>query len=161
MAQADHRAERLRRQAERQLADQGDLPAWKRQVLARFLVEGPRGWCTYLPRALPDDPGGGPDALAIGPKGVLAVLLREQPPPPAEAARAFRRAGDLFVGARVRSGGVAEAVVRPVVVFPVHGTEKRAALGDYLAVAADELERVLERGERRLDRRDARALAPF
>lgn len=156
MAQADHRAERLRRQAERQLADQGDLPAWKRQVLARFLVESPRGWCTYLRET---GRGAGPDALVIGPKGVLAVLLREQPPPSAEANGAFRRADDLFVGARARSGGVAETVVRPVVVFPPRGAEGRAAAGDYLAVAADELERVLERGERRLDRRDVGALA--
>ncbi|QUH00381.1 AAA family ATPase [Saccharopolyspora erythraea] len=151
---ASHRDERLRQRAEQALAGFAGLPGWKRQVLARFLVESARGWHTYLHRSFPRT--GRPDALLIGPKGVLAVLLREQAPEEGELP-SFRFAAELFLGARVREGNVSDAVVRPVVVFPPEHRPARGA--GYLAVSAAELDRVLDRGERRLDRRDVRALA--
>ncbi|GAA2777785.1 UvrD-helicase domain-containing protein [Saccharopolyspora taberi] len=146
----DHRDERLRRRAEQALGGFAGLPAWKRQVLARFLVETRRGWHTYLH---PDD--GGPDALLIGPMGVLAVALRDEEP---DEVPELREAGRLFHDAKVRENNVSEAVVRPVVVLPAeHRPTARAR--DHLAVPASDLDRVLLRGERRLGKRDARALA--
>lgn len=159
MSRTDHGAERLRRRAEHVLAEHHGLSSWKRQVLARFLVEGPRGWHVFLHRNLPRTPPQLPDALLIGPPGVLAVALRDQPLSPDDARRVFRHAADLFLGARARASNVSEAVVRPVLVLPAQHTARARTTPEHLTVTEAELDRVLYRGERRLDRRDAHTLA--
>lgn len=156
MVSADHRSDRLRRAADEALAGYQELPSWKRQVLARFLVERPKGWTTFIRSGIAVERSGGVDALVIGPRGVLAVLLREEAP--ADTAKIYRRIGELFLGARVRGGNLAEAVVRPVLVVPPERRDSRST-GDHLTVSAADLDRLLERGERRLDKRDARVLA--
>ena len=156
MAQTDHRSERLRRQAEQKLAGYSGLPAWQRQVLAQFLVETRQGWHTYVRKALSETPDERPDVLLVGPMGVLAILLRDELPGGADTTAAFRFAGDLFLGARLPAGNVSEAVVRPVVVVPPEHPMRSTT--DVLAVTAGELDRVLHRGQRRLNKRDAQVL---
>lgn len=159
MGRADHRSEHLRRQAEQVLAEYSGLAPWKRQVLARFLLESPRGWYIYVHRALPEVPTGFPEVLMIGPLGVLAVMLREQPPGADAARTVFRQAGELFLGARVRESRVSDAVVRPVLVLPQDHPAPPRSTFDHITVTVGELDRIVRRGERRLDKRDTHTLA--
>ncbi|WP_243789719.1 UvrD-helicase domain-containing protein [Saccharopolyspora gloriosae] len=154
----DHRAERLRRAAERTVARFPELPGWKRQVLTQFLVVSGRGWRTFAHTAFPATPPGRADVLLIGPQGVLAVAVRDSEPELGEAARMLRKAGELFLGARLPAGVVSEAVVRPVVVLPLGQEPSKQSRGHHLTVSEATLGQVLERGDRRLTKRDAESL---
>lgn len=158
VGRADHRGERLWRLAESALADYDGLPPWKRQVLGRFLTEVRHGWQTYVHLDLPYTAATRPDVLLIGPRGVLALLLREKEPSIVDAMAAVRFAGRLFLGVRAGRGNVSEAVVRPVLVLP-EGPSRARSTGVYLAVSASRIDQFLGKGERRLDRRDVAALA--
>lgn len=159
MPSTDHREERLRRAAERALAGFPALPRWKRRVLARFLVESRRGWRTYAHKDFPATPPGRADVLLIGPQGVLAVAVRDAEPELDETRRTLRTSADMFLGLRVAAGTVSEAVVRPVVVLPEGREMSKRSIGHHLTVSESVLGRLLDRGERRLTKRDAESLA--
>ncbi|MCA1189875.1 MULTISPECIES: UvrD-helicase domain-containing protein [unclassified Saccharopolyspora] len=154
----DHRGEKLRRAAERAVAAYPSLASWQRQVLARFLVEGRGGWRTHVHTAFPDVPAGHPDALLIGPLGVLAVLVRDAEPEPGEVRAALRHATEPFIGVRTSAGVVSESVVRPVVVLPAGAEPSKRSAGHHLVVTGATLDRVLRKGERRLTGRDVESL---
>ncbi|WP_258342693.1 3'-5' exonuclease [Saccharopolyspora gregorii] len=154
----DHRWERLRRAAERAVAAHPSLAGWQRQVLSRFLVESRAGWHTHVHTALPEVPSGHADVLLIGPRGVLAVVVRDHEPDPDEVRTVLRNASESFLGLRVPAGVVSEAVVRPVVVLPAGREPSKRSIGHHLTVTEGTLDRVLDRGERRLTKRDVETL---
>ena len=73
------RHEQLRRQAERELRGRL-LPPWQNRVLQRCFVEVANGWFPLLNQFAPHTPQNRPDAVLVGPLGVLVVLLREDEP---------------------------------------------------------------------------------
>ena len=162
VGRTDHRAERLRQQAERVLADYPGLSGWRRQVLARFLTEVRSGWHTLIHRDVPNVPQNRADALVIGPNGVLAVLLCEAEPSPKDRTATIRFVEELVLGATIRpgsrSGVISTSVVRPYLVLPPN-SPVRPTISGFLVATAGQLDPMLTRGERRLDRRDTRALA--
>ncbi|MFR9732049.1 UvrD-helicase domain-containing protein [Saccharopolyspora sp. MS10] len=154
----DHHRERLRRQADEQLRARPPLPTWQKRVVERFAVERGAGWYTLLNQFAPHTPEDRPDAVLIGPGGVLVVLLSDEEPP-AEAARAaFVWTAELLAGVATPHGMLTEAALRAVVVVPA-GVRAAAGDGEHLVVPESELDRVLVGAEPVLDPADALAAA--
>ncbi|GAA0538694.1 DNA helicase [Saccharopolyspora subtropica] len=152
-----HWQERLRREAEAELRDRL-LPPWQSRVLQRFAVERDDGWYTLLNQFAPHTPQNRPDAVLVGPLGVLVVLLRDTEPDWETSRAAFVWTAELLSGASVGPDMVTEAVARTVVVVPA-GSPTSGDRGEHLAIDETELDRVLGRGERLLEPADALAIA--
>ncbi|MER5392230.1 UvrD-helicase domain-containing protein [Saccharopolyspora sp. NPDC002686] len=153
-----HRQERLRREAEAELAGRL-LPPWHHRVLQRFGVEQDSGWYPLLNQFAPHTPANRPDAVLVGPQGVLVVLLREAEPEWEDARAAFVWAAELLAGASTDAGAVTEAVIRAVVVHPADHRGRKGHTGEHLAITEAELDRVLRHGERLLKPAEALNIA--
>lgn len=154
----DHHRERLRREADEQLRARPPLPSWQKRVVERFAVERGSGWYTLLNQFAPHTPDNRPDAVLVGPGGVLVVLLCEHEPPVAAARAAFVWTAELLAGLATPHGLLTEAVVRTVVVLP-EGGRATTEDGEHVVVAESELDRVLVCAEPVLDGADALAAA--
>ncbi|GAA2811020.1 UvrD-helicase domain-containing protein [Saccharopolyspora taberi] len=152
-----HREERLRRQAEAELRARPPLPPWQKRVVERFAVERPAGWYTLLNQFAPHTPENRPDVVLAGPRGVLAVLLREEDPGWEDARAAFVWTAELLAGVPTPHGLLTEAALRTVVVRPAGSATGHS--GEHLTVAEDDLDRILLRGEEVLERADALSAA--
>ncbi|QIZ36112.1 UvrD-helicase domain-containing protein [Saccharopolyspora sp. ASAGF58] len=152
------RQERLRREAEEELRDRL-LPTWQNRVLQRFVAERDSGWYTLLNQFAPHTPGNRPDAVLVGPLGVLVVLLRESEPEWEAARAAFRWTAELLAGASIGSGRLTESVARTVVVHPADFKGRRGHTGEHLTVTEAELDRLLRRGDQVLTGEKALAVA--
>lgn len=149
-----HRQERLRREAEAELRDR-QLPSWKGRVLQRIAVEHGNGWYPLLNESTPNTAADRPDAVVVGPLGVLVVLLRDAEPDWEDTRRAFVWTAELLAGATTDAGAVTEAVARVVVVHPADHRGRTGHTGEHLAITEAELDRVLVRGERLLEPAEA------
>ncbi|MEY8041079.1 UvrD-helicase domain-containing protein [Saccharopolyspora cebuensis] len=125
-------------------------PPWMRRVLARMRAED--GW--YLLRSR----SALPDAVLVGPPGVLVVLLRAEPPDLADTRAAFVRVAELLAGVGGPRGLLTEAVVRTVVVHP-EGAAGFGRSGEHLVLGESELDRALRRGDPVLTAEEVRAVA--
>lgn len=152
------RHEQLRRQAERELRGRL-LPPWQNRVLQRCFVEVANGWFPLLNQFTPHTPRNRPDAVLVGPLGVLVVLLREEEPDWETSRGAFVWTAELLAGAETSQGMLTEAALRAVVVHPAEFRGRRGFSGEHLAITEAELDRVLVRGEHLLDPGDARTVA--
>ncbi|MDA3646292.1 AAA family ATPase [Saccharopolyspora indica] len=153
-----HRQERLRREAEAELRDRL-LPTWQHRVLQRFAVEHGSGWYPLLNQFAPHTPANRPDAVLVGPQGVLVVLLRDAEPAWEDTRAAFVWTAELLAGASSDAGAVTEAVVRAVVVHPADHRGRKGHSGEHLAITEAELDRVLRHGERLLEPAEALSIA--
>lgn len=126
-----HRQERLRREAEAELRDR-QLPSWKGRVLQRIAVEHGNGWYPLLNESTPNTAADRPDAVVVGPLGVLVVLLRDAEPDWEDTRRAFVWTAELLAGATTDAGAVTEAVARVVVVHPADHRGRTGHTGEHL-----------------------------
>ncbi|MEU5851254.1 UvrD-helicase domain-containing protein [Saccharopolyspora shandongensis] len=153
-----HRQERLRREAEAELRDRL-LPTWQNRVLQRFAVERDNGWYPLLNQFAPHTPANRPDAVLVGPTGVLVVLLRDAEPGWEDSRAAFLWTAELLAGASIGPGELTESAARTVVVHPVDHQGSRGHTGEHLAITEAELDRILGRGDELLTAADALAIA--
>ncbi|MER7010850.1 UvrD-helicase domain-containing protein [Saccharopolyspora sp. NPDC000359] len=153
-----HRQERLRREAEAELRDRL-LPSWHNRVLQRFAVEHDNGWYALLNQFAPGTPAERPDAVLVGPQGVLVVLLRDAAPGWEDTRKAFVWTAELLAGASTEAGAVTETVARAVVVHPADHRGRTGHSGEHLAITEAELDRVLRDGERLLEPAEVRTIA--
>jgi hypothetical protein len=141
----------LRHQAEEALRARPALPTWQRRVVERFAVERRNGWYTLLNEFAPDTPSTRPDAVLVGPLGILVVLLRDQEPDRETSRSAFVWVAELLTGAETPRGMLSEAAVRTVVVRPDRFRPATGYSGEHVVITESQLDRILCQGERLLD----------
>ncbi|MHA6802588.1 UvrD-helicase domain-containing protein [Salinifilum ghardaiensis] len=133
------------------------LPSWQRPVAERFRLAHAEGWYALLHALAPDTPPHRPDAVLVGPRGVLVVLLRAEPPAAEHARGAFRWTAELLANARTATGPVADTALRTTAVHP--GDHPVPAPADFQLLDARAAGDLLHRGDVVLTPDDARALA--
>lgn len=152
------RADERSHEAEREL-QRWNLPHWQERVVRRFHAERDRGWYLLLNSLAPETPEHRPDAIVVGPRGVLVVLLRESVRSSETVRRAFRWAGELIANAHVPTGEhVTENVLYSIVVRPADGHSVPSD-GEFLLTGEGDLDRVFDRGEPILTPTETHALA--
>ncbi len=135
------------------------LPSWQRPVIERFRLAHAEGWYALVHAFAPETPAHRPDAVLIGPRGVLVVLLRTGTPAVEHARRAFRWTAELLANARTASGPVADTALRIIAVHPGDRPTTAPDTAEFQLVDDRAAGWLLHRGEAVFTPDDARALA--
>jgi hypothetical protein len=156
MALSEHGRRKVQREAD-QLIGQTlpEMSALRRRVLSALLVRTAEGWHLFVR----DDGARQADAFLIGPSGLFAAMIGEEPPDAVIAHEVMRHAEERCADIRGSRGQVLAAGVRHVVIVPGGSPRDGAHSRRYWLLSELELPRLFDRDAVHLDRRQVGAIA--
>lgn len=156
MALSEHGRRRVQRQADEVIGQTlPKLGALGRRVLSALLVRTAEGWHLFVR----GDEAPQADAFLVGPSGLFAVMIGEQPPDPVVAHEMMRHAEERCADIRGPRGQVLAVGVRHVAVVPGGSPRGIDHSRRYWLLSEPELPRLFRRDAVHLDRRQVEAIA--
>ncbi|SDZ30358.1 Part of AAA domain-containing protein [Amycolatopsis xylanica] len=135
------------------------LDSFRRRVLTAMLARTTGAWHLLAHRRLPDETKA--DAFVIGPTGVFAVMIAENPPGEAAFQSVMRHAEERCAGIRDYRGQVLHGTsIHFVLVVPGAGNGREPrGLGPYWTLAESDLRKLFQRDAVHLTRRQIEIIA--